>query len=231
MIAGFQFLSPETICAENEAFAKFVPKEALVLDAGAGSAPYKSLFSHAIYESADFHKVNKQYSPSTYVCDLKNIPTEDSRFDFIIFTQVLEHVPEPQLILAELLRVLKPGGKMMYSGPLVYEEHKTPYDFYRYTQFGLQHLFGATGFNIERLDWLEGYYGTIGYQLKGMAKNLRAKPRYIAPGLKGFALQPIMVFLKLGFGIGSVFFHRLETQMKFTKKGYPLNYVAIVRKP
>ena len=217
--------------AENAAFARIVPKGALVLDAGAGSSPYKTLFSHAKYESADFHKVDKKYSPTTYVCDLKSIPTEDNRFNFIIFNQVLEHLPEPQLVLAELYRVLKPGGKMIYSGPLCYEEHEKPYDFYRYTQFGLQYLFGATGFEIERLDWLEGYYGTIGYQLKGMARNLRPKPRYIAPGLMGFALLPFMLLVKIGFGIGSVFFHRLEIQMKFTKKGYPLNYVAVVRKP
>ena len=162
------------------------------------------------------------------MCDLKNIPTEDNRFDFIIFNQVLEHVPEPRLVLTELHRVLKPGGKMIYSGPLCYEEHEKPYDFYRYTQFGLRHLFGATGFEVERLDWLEGYYGTIGHQLKCMACDLRPKPRYIASGLTGFMLLPMMVLLKIGFGIGSIFFHRLETQMKFTRRGYPLNYVAIV---
>ena len=85
---------------EMEAFAASVPSGALVLDAGAGQAPYKSLFQHTQYESADFEKVNKAYAPSTYVCDLQSIPVEDGRFDFIIFNQVLEHVPEPQRVVS-----------------------------------------------------------------------------------------------------------------------------------
>lgn len=131
---------------ENAAFAALVPDHALVLDAGAGNAPYKSLFEHAQYESADFEKIDKKYAPSTYVCDLKKIPVEDCRFDFIIFNQVMEHLPEPHLVLAELYRVLKPSGKMIYTGPLFYEEHEQPYDFYRYTQFGLRYLFESAHF-------------------------------------------------------------------------------------
>ena len=72
---------------ESVAFASMVPNGALVLDAGAGDAPYKSLFQHTQYESADFEKVDKEYAASTYVCDLKSIPVEDCRFDFIIFNQ------------------------------------------------------------------------------------------------------------------------------------------------
>ena len=61
---------------------------------------------------------------------------------------------------------------MIYSGPLFYEEHEQPYDFYRYTQFGLRYLFSSAGFIIERLAWLEGYLGTVGYQLNTMARYL-----------------------------------------------------------
>lgn len=215
---------------ENEAFASLIPNGALVLDAGSGEAPYKSLFQHAKYESADFEKVNKQYAESTYVCDLQNIPVEDCRFDFIIFNQVMEHVPEPKLVLAELNRVLKPGGKMIYTGPLFYEEHEQPYDFYRYTQFGLQYLLNQTGFVIERLDWLEGYFGTVGYQLNCMSRYLPHKPRDIGNGIFGYGLAPIMLMLKIGFAFCSIFFHRFETRNKFKIKGYPKNYIAIVTK-
>lgn len=96
---------------ENAAFSILVPDRVLVLDAGIGNAPYKGLFQHTQYESADFEKVDKQYAPSTFVCDLKSISVKDCRFDFIIFNQVMEHLPEPQLVLTELYRVLKVGGK------------------------------------------------------------------------------------------------------------------------
>src|SRR6266478_4475984 len=53
---------------ENKRFADSIPPGALILDAGAGDAPYKSLVTHAVYESADFEKVDKAYAKSTYVC-------------------------------------------------------------------------------------------------------------------------------------------------------------------
>jgi SAM-dependent methyltransferase len=215
---------------ENADFAASVPSGSLVLDAGAGPAPYKELFHHANYESADFEKVDKTYAATTYVCDLSSIPVEDCRFDFIIFNQVMEHVPEPKLVLAELYRVLKPGGKMIYTGPLFYEEHEIPYDFYRYTQFGLRYLLGSAGFTIDRIDWLEGYFGTVAYQLNCMARYLPRHPGELGNGLSGYGLAAIMIPLKMVFGACSLFFHKLETRIKFNSLGFPKNYVALVRR-
>lgn len=215
---------------ENRSFAESVPSGAMVLDAGAGLSPYRKLFEHACYESADFEQVDKEYAKSTYVCDLKDIPVEDCRFDFIVFNQVLEHVPDPHAVLSELNRILKPNGTMIYSGPLFYEEHEQPYDFYRYTQFGLRYLFSNTGFVIERLDWLEGYFGTVGYQLNCMSRYLPWMPSQLGYSVLGYSLIPIMIVLKIAFAGISVVFHGLETRLKYRGKGYPKNYIAIVRK-
>ena len=227
----FNFNSSRTrLYIENESFAKIIPDGALVLDAGAGIQPYRHLLVHTRYESADFEKVDKEYAQSTYVCDLRNIPTEDARFDYILFNQVMEHLPEPEKVLLELNRVLKPGGQMIYTGPLFYEEHEIPYDFFRYTQYGLKELFSRTNFHIERLDWMEGYYGTVGYQLNRMAMYLPIKPKDISNGFAGYLLSPFMFMTKVWFGVLSIGFHRREVKKKFTKKGYPKNYVAILKK-
>src|SRR5215216_6858267 len=127
-----------------------------VLDAGAGQAPYRDLFRHARYETADFVAVKgKKYVEPDYVCDLAAIPVEDERFDHVLLTQVLEHIPEPATVLAELHRVLKPGGTLWLTAPLFYAEHERPYDFYRYTRYGLRHLLDQTGFEVRELAWLE----------------------------------------------------------------------------
>jgi SAM-dependent methyltransferase len=215
----------------NEAFARGTAPGMLVLDAGAGMQPYRSLFDHAIYESCDFEAVAKAYAPSTYVCDLRAIPVKDGRFDRIILNQVLEHLPDPAAVLTELHRVLKPGGKIICTCPLFYEEHEQPYDFYRYTQFGLRHLFGTTGFTVESLDWMEGYFGTVGYQFSTMARHLpRRAPAGMTVVQRLFA-WPLVRVLAVVSGRMARMFWALDRQAKVTNTGFPKNYAVVARKP
>lgn len=216
---------------ENKRFADSIPAGSLVLDAGAGEAPYKSLLAHAVYESADFEKIDKPYAQTTYVCDLKDIPVDDQRYDFVFFNQVMEHLPEPAVVLRELFRVMKPGAKLIYTAPFYFEEHGGPYDYFRYTQYGVRHLFGEAGFACERFGWLEGYFETVGYQMSGMARHLPRRGRDIAPGALGWLLVLPMVGLKIELALGSALFHALEKKTKYTTHGHPKNYVAIMSRP
>jgi SAM-dependent methyltransferase len=224
--------SRKRLFLENKAFAEAVSAGSLVLDAGAGDAPYRGMFRHARYESADFLSSNRHYAKPTYECDLAAIPVENERFDYVIFNQVMEHLPEPGLVASELFRVLKPSRKMIYTGPLFFEEHEQPYDFYRYTRFGVRHVFERAGFVVERLDWLEGFFGTAGYALFAIARFLPWRFREMrSAGLLGWALCPVMIFLKAFFAGIAMFFQRLEMIAKCTERGFPKNYVAILRKP
>lgn len=216
---------------ENKKFATSLPAGSIVLDAGAGEQPYKALFSHCVYEACDFEKVDKSYAKSTYVCDLATIPVEDCRFDAVLFNQVMEHLPKPMSVLVELRRILKPGGLMICSAPLFYEEHERPYDFYRYTQFAWKHLMGETGLEIIELRWMEGYFGTVAYQMETASKYLPVRPGKIAPGLPGIILSPIMAAIRVLFRILAALFYRLDERERYTERGFPKNYVVVVRKP
>lgn len=231
--AGWFSLNSSRVYLERliRAAALEVPPGALVLDAGSGSGIYKSLFSHARYESADFMQVDKQYGEVTYVCDLANIPIEDRRFDFILFTQTMEHLKEPQRVLQELMRLLKSGGRILYTGPLFYEEHEQPHDYFRYTQFALRYLFQEAGLTIEKLDWLEGYFGTVAYQLTSAARNLPTRSADFGGGVKGLCMVPVSAALKLGFKFLGPMFHRLDVRHKFTDSGYPKNYSVLASRP
>lgn len=216
---------------EISAFAKAIPAGSLVLDAGAGQQPYRHHFAHCRYEAADFEKVAKRYAHSTYVCDLSQIPVEDARFDAVIFSQVMEHLPEPLAVLTELRRVLKPGGALFYSGPLWFEEHEKPYDFYRYTRFGLDHLFGKAGFEVMELRWLEGYLATVTRQLKAMAKSLPISFSAYGGGLASLPIATLALLFKPAARILASGFAHADARKRYTEKGYPINYLAVLRRP
>jgi ubiquinone/menaquinone biosynthesis C-methylase UbiE len=161
-----------------------------VLDAGAGRAPYRSLFDHARYETADFMAVEKKrYVQPDYVCDLAEIPVDDGRFDHVLLTQVLEHLPDPAAVLRELHRVMKPGATLWLTAPFFYVIHERPYDFYRYTPFGLRRLLADAGFEVRELAWLEGYLSTLSHQAWVLSKSLPADRASYGGGLEGLALS------------------------------------------
>lgn len=122
-----------------------------VLDVGCGHRPYEKIFKDASeyvgleYDSpanrARFKKIDAWY-------DGIHFPFDNSSFDSVILTQVLEHVFNPDEFLEEVRRVTKPGGTMLLSVPFVWDEHEQPWDYARYSSFGLRHLLEKHGFEI-----------------------------------------------------------------------------------
>lgn len=215
----------------NKRFADMLPAGSLVLDAGAGEQPYRELFGHTQYESADFERVDKPYAKSTYVCDLTAIPVEMARFDAVICNQVLAHLPRPIIMLKEVNRILKPGGHVIFTMPLFYEETEAPFDFYRYTQFAHRYMFKEAGFEINQLEWMEGYFGTVAYQLEMAGRRLPLRPADIGGGTIGIIASPFMFILKVFSLLAAAILYRLDIRHRYTAKGMPKNYVVIAQKP
>ncbi|MEN9519386.1 MAG: hypothetical protein RLZZ381_1974 [Cyanobacteriota bacterium] len=209
----------------NQEFASQIKLDSLVLDAGAGNAPYQELFANFNYETAD-----KFDSSCKYVCDLVAIPVEDERFDCIVCNQVLEHLPEPKQALKELCRVLKTGGEIICTTPFFYEEHLQPNDFYRYTQFGSAYLFQEAGFEIDKIEWLEGYFGTLAYQLEVAYRSLPIALTSLTKSWLSLILSPFLVLCKVLFLLLSAILYRLDLKIKLTSNGHPKNYVIIAKK-
>jgi ubiquinone/menaquinone biosynthesis C-methylase UbiE len=186
-----------------------------ILDAGAGDARYRALFDRHHYETADFGMVDKAYGELDYQCELASIPVEDARFDLVIFTQVMEHLEDPLSVLVELRRVLKPDGRIWATAPLFFEEHEQPYDFYRYTQFAWRSLGERAGLEVEELRWLEGYDGTLAYQLGFAARSL---PNSQLP-------------IRWLFGALAWYFYRRDVRGPDRARGLCKNYACIYRRP
>ncbi len=151
-----------------------VGKSDYILDAGAGSCPYKKFFSHAHYEATDFEEIFDKSSlrKHDFLCNLEHIPKENNTYDAVLNTQVLEHVPDPLAVLKEFHRVLKPQGKLFLTAPQGWGIHGAPYHFFNFTNYGLQNLFEKAGFTVVFIRPRGGFFWYL-------AKRLHTFPTYI----------------------------------------------------
>jgi SAM-dependent methyltransferase len=154
--------------------ASKVRPEQKVLDVGAGDTPYKKYFSHCVYTSQDIcDKVeNFTYSHIDIVSEVYDIPVPSNSYDYILCTQVLEHLKYPQKALEELHRILKPGGQLWLSCPLIWEEHSIPYDYHRFTKYALEFRGREAGFDIISINPQGGRFIALGKMLKDLIPTL-----------------------------------------------------------
>lgn len=119
-----------------------------LLDVGCGSKPYKDLLSPNKYIGLEIDTPEaRRRATADVFYDGGKFPLENSSFDTILCNQVLEHVFNPDFFLSEIARVLKPGGRLLLTVPFVWDEHEQPYDYARYSSFGLRALLEKQGFN------------------------------------------------------------------------------------
>lgn len=119
------------------------------LDVGCGTKPYEKYFNSSEYIGLEIETtLNRENKNADYFYDGKNFPFKNSEFDSIVTNQVLEHVFNPDEFLSEIYRVLKNNGKLLLTVPFVWDEHEQPYDYARYSSFGLKSLLEKHGFGI-----------------------------------------------------------------------------------
>lgn len=120
-----------------------------VLDVGCGRKPYRELTPATRYVGLDIDTPEtRALAAADLFYDGGRFPVADASFDGVLCSQVLEHVFEPEPFLAEIRRVLRPGGRLVLAVPFVWDEHEQPRDFARYSSFGLRALLERNGFVV-----------------------------------------------------------------------------------
>lgn len=149
-----------------------------ILDVGCGNKPYQDLFIESQYTGIDIEgggHVDEAKQVDRYF-DGVQIPFPDNCFDMVICTQVLEHSTDPERLVKEMHRVLTPNGVLFVTVPFVWGEHEQPFDFRRYSSFGLRKVCEEGGFVAVRTQSTTGIFGTVAqllsaYVFEGLGSN------------------------------------------------------------
>jgi SAM-dependent methyltransferase len=187
-----------------------------LLDIGCGGQPYRDLFGHVRrYVALDL--------PPNLLADVyadgMALPFGDAVFDTVLCNEVLEHVPEPSRLLAEIAHVLRPGGVLLLTTPQTWGLHLEPYDFYRYTKHGLCYLAEKSGLRVIEVAPTCGVWATLAQRLADTIVHCYAvgRSRWVIRGIS-FMLAPVLM---VGYGLDRL----------FGKRGDTLDHVMVARKP
>jgi len=138
-----------------------------LLDIGCADKPYELLTKNKVEEYVGLDHADSQHSLSRadVIADAHNTNLEDSSFDTILSTSVLEHLEHPPEAICEMHRILKPGGHVILTCPLFWHLHEEPHDFFRFTKHGLRFMFTEAGLDIVILQPLSGFVVTFTQEL------------------------------------------------------------------
>jgi SAM-dependent methyltransferase len=135
--------------------------EGEVLNAGAGDRDLRSLVPGRVHNQDIAEGLHS--ADIDIVSPLHQIPVEDGFFDAILCNAVLEHVANPEEVMAEFARVCKTGGLLYLCVPFMQPEHLDPTDFQRYTVDGLKLLVERHGFEVQNAEGMHNVYVTLGW--------------------------------------------------------------------
>ena len=193
-----------------------------LLDVGCGNKPYESLFENKLNSYVGCDVIQSSDNKIDVICKATQLDFQDRRFDTVFSTQVMEHVDNSDLMMGECNRVLKPGGFLILSVPFCWELHEEPYDFFRFTKYGLQELCTRNNFEVVEIMSNGGKWAAISQMNLNMIYGTFKNKSVFTKILKG-------VFINLGL---TSLLNKLA--IKFDNKFYDplltLNYVLVAKK-
>lgn len=136
-----------------------------LIDIGCGNKPYEELFDGKTTKYIGCDIVQSNLNKVDIICPANKIPIEDNSFDIVFSTQTIEHLEDPQGLINEAYRLLKPGGSFILSGPQYWPLHEEPFDFFRFTKHGFKTILEKGNFDIVEINANGGKWATAGQAL------------------------------------------------------------------
>lgn len=151
----------------------------LLIDLGCGTQPYKWQYNRYNFNiiTAD---IEQRTLDLNLLTDSRALPIIDNSVDVVIFSEVIEHVPNYEMSLSEIARILKPEGYLIITWPFIYQMHECPNDFCRLTEYGMEKVLKKHNLTIEVLRRRGNLFSTLhvmfGSLFTGLCELIRRVP-------------------------------------------------------
>lgn len=149
----------------------FKDKKISVLDAGAGDCFAKRFFVGVNHKYTAMDLVGDDLD---VIGDVQNTPFKENTFDMVLSLEVLEYVPSPQKMFMEFFRVLRNGGVLLLSAPLLSAGFHN--DLHRFTYPALKAMLEIAGFKVKKISPMGGYFRMLGWQISKLSYFIK-KPK------------------------------------------------------
>jgi SAM-dependent methyltransferase len=150
------------------------------------------------------------------------LPFDSNSIENILTFQVLEHVFNPDIFLSEINRVLKKDGNILITVPFMWDEHEQPYDYGRYSSFGIEDLLKKNGFKVlKKIKSTNGIVSIIQLFIGYVYKKTRTRFRilnHILSFIICILLNPItLLFNLISSKNGDIFLDNIVLAKKISK--------------
>lgn len=155
--------------------------QGILYDLGCGESPYKKFFLQYAEKYIGVDWLGSCHDTSADIsADLNQpLPIEDEVANTIISLSVMEHLCEPQMMLNEAYRILKPRGSMVLQVPWQWWIHEAPHDFFRYTPYGLKYMFEKSGFIDVNVIPQSGFFTTMTMKMNYFSTRFVRGPKFL----------------------------------------------------
>jgi len=156
------------------------------------------------------------------IADLnQRFPMDAAIADTVLAISILEHLREPGLFLEEAYRILRPGGYLVLQVPFQWPVHEEPFDYFRFTSFGLDHLARKAGFPSPHIHAGTGFWITL---------VMRAND-YLLRGVRGpravkWLVRALLVPIWFGDQMLALLLDKLDPT-----EGHTSSYTLVASKP
>jgi len=189
----------------------------VLVDLGCGKAPLYGVYRRCVNEVICVDWPDSQHeTPHIDVYQDLNEPLQldSASADTVLMTSVLEHIYRPNDLLCEVMRILRPGGRLIMNTPFFYWTHEIPHDYFRYTRFFFEKFSEEHKIPLLSLEEVGGYPEVV----IDLLCRASGQAPLIGPLLTEFLRLPLR-------------FYPFGKISEKTKERVTLGYVVVMEKP